>query len=44
VNKFQNAISVLGISPKSVIVFENEEAEIMDALNAGIQVINKINL
>jgi beta-phosphoglucomutase len=43
VNKFQNAISVLGISPKSVVAFENEESEIMDARKAGIQVVNKIN-
>lgn len=40
INKFQTAISVLKISPKSVIAFENEEAEIVDARNAGIQIIN----
>lgn len=43
VNKFQNAISYLGVSPKSIIVFENEEAEIKDAHMAGIQNINVIN-
>src|SRR5690606_9937863 len=44
INKFQNAISGLSISPKSVIAFENEEEEIVDARNAGIQIINPINL
>lgn len=39
-NKFHNAISELGISPKSVIVFEDEETEITDAVNAGIEIIN----
>ncbi len=42
VNKFQNAISKLGVPPKSVIAFENEEIEIEDAKNAGIQKIIKI--
>lgn len=44
INKFQNAISILNISPKSVIAFENEESEIVDARNAGIQIINPIIL
>jgi beta-phosphoglucomutase-like phosphatase (HAD superfamily) len=39
-NKFQNAILSLGISPKLVIAFENEEEEIADAKKAGIQIIN----
>lgn len=43
-NKFQNAISVLGISPKLVIAFENEEIEIIDAKEAGIQYVNPQNL
>ncbi len=42
VNKFQNAISKLGVPPKLVIAFENEEIEIEDAKNAGIQKIIKI--
>lgn len=40
INKFQNAIINLGISPDLVIAFENEENEIKDAINAGIQYIN----
>jgi len=43
-NKFQNAILNLGISAKLIIAFENEEIEIADAQNAGILVINPINL
>jgi len=39
-NKFHNAIQCLGISPKLVIVFENEENAIKDALNAGILIEN----
>jgi len=42
INKFQNAIFHLGISPKLVIAFENEETEIADAKKAGIQYINPI--
>jgi beta-phosphoglucomutase len=42
VNKFQNAIIKLGIPPNFVIAFENEEIEIEDAKNAGIQKIIKI--
>lgn len=40
VNKFQNAISKLGIPPNFVIAFENEETEIADAQKAGISIIN----
>lgn len=42
VNKFQNAISKLGVPPNLVIAFENEETEIEDAKNVGIQKIIKI--
>lgn len=42
INKFQNAISQLGISPNCVIAFENEELEIADAIQAGIKIINPI--
>lgn len=42
VNKFQNAISKLGIPPNIVVVFENEEIEIVDAKQAGIVIINPI--
>jgi beta-phosphoglucomutase len=40
VNKFQNAISKLGIPPNFVVAFENEESEIADARKAGISIIN----
>ena len=40
VNKFQNAISRLGVPPNLVIAFENEETEIADAQKAGISIIN----
>jgi beta-phosphoglucomutase len=42
VNKFQNAISVLGVPPNTVVAFENEEAEIADAIQAGIEIINPV--
>ena len=40
INKFQNAILKLGVLPNQVIAFENEDAEIADALIAGISIIN----
>lgn len=43
VNKFQNAILCLGVSPKLIIAFENEKSEIADAIEAGIQNINPFN-
>jgi beta-phosphoglucomutase len=36
INKFQNAISILGVPPNIVVAFENEETEILDALKVGI--------
>lgn len=39
-NKFLYAISELDISPKSIIVFEDEETQIVDATSAGIEIIN----
>lgn len=42
INKFQNAISKLGIQPNFIIAFENEESEITDAQQAGISIINPI--
>ncbi len=42
VNKFQNAISILGVPPNIVVAFENEEAEIADAIQAGIEIINPV--
>lgn len=44
INKFQKALSKLGISPEIVVAFENEELEIIDAQIAGIKVINPLNL
>jgi FMN phosphatase YigB (HAD superfamily) len=40
VNKFQNAIEKLDITPNIVIAFENEESEVLLALKAGIEIIN----
>ena len=40
VNKFKNAISILGVPPNFVIAFENEKVEIADAKQAGIEIIN----
>lgn len=40
VNKFQNAISKLGISPDCIVAFENEESEVLLAIKAGIKIIN----
>lgn len=39
-NKFQNAITALGIHPDTIIAFENEENEIIDAQKVGIININ----
>jgi len=36
VNKFKNAISDLNIMPQNIIVFENNQSEILDAIDAGI--------
>ena len=44
INKFQNAISKLGIAPNMVVAFENEEAEIFDAIEAGIQIDNILSV
>ena len=40
INKYQNAISCLNISPRVVIVFENEQPEILDAIETGIPAEN----
>ncbi|TWP27778.1 HAD family phosphatase [Apibacter muscae] len=44
INKFQNAILKLGISPNLVVLFENEEIEIINAKQAGIEIINPITI
>ncbi|WP_406823476.1 HAD hydrolase-like protein [Pedobacter sp. KACC 23697] len=40
INKYQNAISKLGILSEMAVAFENEEVEITDAKLAGIKIIN----
>lgn len=40
INKYQNAINLLGISPNNVVAFEDEQSEIADAVEAGIKIIN----
>lgn len=42
VNKFENALSILGVPPNIVIAFENEDMEIADAKRAGITIINPV--
>jgi len=42
INKFQNAILQLGVTPNLVIAFENEEIEIADARQVGIAIINPV--
>lgn len=44
INKFENAILKLGVSPNFIIAFENEDSEIADAQKAGISIINPIYL
>ena len=39
-NKYQNAINCLKIAPQLVIVFENDQHAIQDALEAGILITN----
>jgi beta-phosphoglucomutase len=36
INKFENALEILKIPPTSVVVFENEKSQIVDAIQAGI--------
>jgi beta-phosphoglucomutase len=42
VNKFENALSILGVPRNIVIAFENEEIEIADAKIAGVTMINPV--
>jgi beta-phosphoglucomutase len=44
INKFQNAISILGVPPNIIVAFENEETEILDAMQVGILRENIFNL
>lgn len=43
-NKFQYALSELNINPNYVIAFENDEAEIAEAISAGIPATNIIQV
>ena len=40
INKYQNAINILGVSPDDIIAFENEDSEIAAAIEAEIKIIN----
>jgi beta-phosphoglucomutase len=42
INKFENALTSLKLNPQNVIVFENEDFEIDEAINAGIPTQNII--
>lgn len=44
INKYKNAISSLSLSAQTIIVFENEKAEIDDAILAGIPIENIIKI
>ncbi len=44
VNKFQNALNALVLEPQMVIVFENEQFEIDEAIKAGIPIKNIISV
>lgn len=44
INKYLNAISCMGISANSVLIFENEKEEIEDAIIAGIPIDNILSL
>jgi beta-phosphoglucomutase-like phosphatase (HAD superfamily) len=44
INKYSNAINRLNILPQNIVVFENEEMEINDAIKAGIPSDNIIDV
>jgi beta-phosphoglucomutase len=44
INKFQNAISILGVPPNIIVAFDNEKSEINDAIKAGIPAENIIHI
>lgn len=44
INKYKNAISSLNLATQSVMVFENENKEIEDAIMAGIPINNILSL
>jgi beta-phosphoglucomutase len=43
-NKFENALKTLDLEPQMIILFENEQSEIDEAVNAGIPVKNIISV
>jgi len=44
INKFKNAISRLSLSAQMIVVFENEQQEIEDAIHAGISINNVLSI
>ncbi|MAN29412.1 MULTISPECIES: HAD family hydrolase [Mesonia] len=44
INKYENAISIMGLSPHNIIVFENESQEIEYANKAGIVMSNILSI
>lgn len=44
INKFENALKTLELEPHMIILFENEQFEIEEALRAGIPINNIINI
>ncbi len=42
VNKFKNAITSLSLSPQKIMAYENEKAEVVKAIKAGIFIENII--
>ena len=42
INKFENALSKLNINPEDVLVFENEDFEIQEAIKSGIPITSII--
>jgi beta-phosphoglucomutase len=44
VNKFENALNILELEPQMIILFENEQFEIDEAVKVGIPTNNIINI
>ncbi|APY11084.1 hypothetical protein BWZ22_07435 [Seonamhaeicola sp. S2-3] len=44
INKFENALKMLELEPRKIIVFENEPFEIDEAVKAGIPIENIISV
>lgn len=43
-NKFENALKSLNLDPKNIILLENEQFEIEEAIKAGISILNIISI